>query len=115
MNTYQILDALGVEINRIIATQDFIEQHHAGCFRLVSSPEVTPARPALSKVDVMRRITPAEWHIFTTSPDPVAIYALAVFNATTEVHPLDPLTVSLFDSLEQIGILGAGRAAEILS
>lgn len=72
-------------------------------------------KPFLSKVMIMRRITPTEWALFNASTDPMAVYAFAVFNATGDVDPSDPLTVQLFGALESMGILAAGRAAQILA
>ena len=69
----------------------------------------------LSKVEIMRRITSAEWKALETSAHQDARYALAVFNAAPQVDRNDPLTVQLFGALEAIGILAAGRAAAILA
>jgi hypothetical protein len=68
----------------------------------------------LSKVDIMKRITPSEWQAFQTSTDTTVMYFRDVFANTTQVHRTDPLTLTCFNYLEQAGILASGRTSEIL-
>ena len=83
--------------------------------RELNRAPLASANPILSKVDILRRITSAEWNTLETSTLPDARYALAVFNNAPQVDRNDPLTIALFGKLETIGILAAGRAAEILA
>lgn len=73
--------------------------------------------PVLSKVEVLRRITPTEWAQFNSAAqtNELLAYALAVFNAAPEVDTAAQLTQTLFAGLVQAGILTSTRVAEILA
>lgn len=70
----------------------------------------------LLKADVMRRVSAAEWASLESATDPFSRYLLATFNNLDRpLNPEDPHTVTLFQSLEALGHVAAGRAMEILA
>lgn len=83
----------------------------------------TLARPAphvqkreMFKADIMRRVSASEWASLEAATDPYSRYLLAVFNNIDRpLDPDDPHVVLLFQSLEVLGHVAAGRAAEMLA
>jgi hypothetical protein len=69
----------------------------------------------LTTVEIMRRITPAEWAAFQSSADTNVMYFRAVFDKTKDIHRNDPLTVMGFNMLVSAGILTQARVAEVLA
>lgn len=69
----------------------------------------------LTDIEVMKRITPAEWAAFQTSTNPNIAYYRAIFAKTRTVNRTDPLTVLGFNTLVSEGILTEARVAEVLA
>lgn len=69
----------------------------------------------LAPLDFMRRFTQQERIAIRNLNDPIIEDFMALLNTTPSVHLDDPDTVAAIGYLEQLGILSAGRAAEILA
>jgi hypothetical protein len=69
----------------------------------------------LTPVELMRRLSPAEWAAFQESQNENVKYFRAVFDRTGVIYRSDPLTVQGFQLLVGLGIVSAERADEILS
>jgi hypothetical protein len=68
----------------------------------------------LTRLDIIRRITAAEWDLFCSSTIPEIIRFKAAFDNTDYIYRDDSLTQAGFAGLVAVGILEAGRPAEIL-
>jgi hypothetical protein len=68
----------------------------------------------LTRLDIIRRITAAEWDLFCSSTIPDIIRFKAAFDNTDYIYRNDPLTQAGFAGLVAVGILATGRPAEIL-
>jgi hypothetical protein len=69
----------------------------------------------LTDIDVMRRLTPAEWDAFQTSTDITIAYLRSVFLKAKVVYRTDPLTIDGFAALVSAGILTQARVDEVLA
>lgn len=69
----------------------------------------------LTPVEIMRRLTPQEWHLFQSSIDLTVAYFREVFNKTTQIYRNDPLTQAGFKALVDVGVLTTERVSEVLS
>lgn len=69
----------------------------------------------LSRLDFLRRFTPQERIAARASNDPIIVDFMDLLAAVSSVQLDDPDTVAAIGYLEQLGILAAGRAAEILA
>ena len=77
--------------------------------------EATNFEIPLTDVEIMRRLTPAEWAEFQGSTDTNISYFRAVFAKTRQIYRTDPLTIAGFDALVAAGLLTADRVAEVLA
>lgn len=68
----------------------------------------------LTRLDIIRRITAAEWDAFCSSTIPDIIRFKAAFDNTDYIYRGDSLTQAGFAGLVAVGILAPGRPAEIL-
>ena len=83
----------------------------------------TPAPRRVTKLDYMQRFTDTEMAgIYSAAKSSIAVEVwLAKFNATTpepdgtSMNLDDPRTIGGLQALEAAGLIGVGRAAEILS
>lgn len=121
---YEILDAQGKVANVIIATPGFVAQHYAGSYREVVDAQVA-ANPDVI-VSTTQPITKLEFLSLFTDEEIGDILdgaktnkKLAVFVKKLElagdVLLSDPRTINAINALEAGPILGAGRAARIIS
>lgn len=69
----------------------------------------------LTAIEIMRRLTPAEWSAFQTSTDETILYCRAAFDKAGPIYREDPLTQAVFAALVAAGILSAERVAEVLA
>lgn len=69
----------------------------------------------LTPVEIMRRLTPAEWAAFQSHSDATIAYFRAIFDKVSSIYRADPLTQAGFNALVQAGILDAARVAEVLA
>jgi hypothetical protein len=108
----------------IIADLSFVEAHYPGDYtEIVEPPAPMPTVRRLSKLAYMNRFTDAELAgIYGAAKTVVSVEVwLAKFNATTpeadgtSIDLDDPRTVAGLQGMEAAGLLGAGRAAEILA
>lgn len=75
-----------------------------------------PLKRQFLKADVLRRVSAAEWGSLESATDIYSRYLLATFNNLDRpLDPDDPHVQVLFQSLEALGHIAAGRAAEILA
>jgi hypothetical protein len=117
MATYKIISSGNV----IVADQDFVDAHYPGNWELV--PDVAPIETErnISGVAYLRRFTQSERITIraAAAQSPVLDDYLKLMDATIAqggvINLLDPDTISALSMLESVGILGAGRAAEILA
>ena len=83
----------------------------------------TPAKRRVTKLDYMQRFTDAEMAgIYSAAKSSIAVEVwLAKFNATTpepdgtSMDLDDPRTIGGLQALEAAGLIGVGRAAEMLA
>ena len=108
----------------IVADLAFVEAHYPGDFtEIVEPPAPVPSVRRLSKLEYMNRFTDTELAgIYAAAKTVVAVEVwLAKFNATTpepdgtSIDLDDPRTIEGLQGMEVAGLLGAGRAAEILA
>jgi hypothetical protein len=76
--------------------------------------EATNFEIPLTPVEVMRRLSPAEWVAFQASTDANIVYFREVFNKTTQIYRNDPLTQAGLQALVIAGILASERVGEVL-
>ena len=103
--------------NVIRATAAFMETHHAGDYELlVETSQPINHKRVLTRLAFRNRFTPAE---------KVALYTAAASNVQIKIYLDDlaaatfidverPETIAGVQALETAGVIGAGRAAEIL-
>lgn len=79
--------------------------------------DLKPADRILTKLQYMNRFTDTELAtIYTVAKTNVAVEIwLEKFKLSSEINLDDPRTVGGVQALEQFGLIGTGRAAEILS
>lgn len=82
--------------------------------RNVALAEANNFEIPLTRLDIIRRITAAEWDAFCSSTIPDIIRFKAAFDNTDYIYRNDELTQAGFAGLVAVGILTAGRPAEIL-
>ena len=113
---YNIVDDKGAVINTIIAEKTFMDANYPG--RYVAVPEVAlpVIRAPLSVLDFRNRFTHAEKvAIYTAAQSSVEMQVwLADLAAASEVNLSHDLTISGVNRLETAGLIGVGRAAQIL-
>lgn len=125
----EILDAHGAVVNTILADEAFAEQHHPGAWRVAEEQlDLTSATPRrVSVLAFRRRFTMAEraaieWAAVDRSDQPeaqrqqaAALRAILADQAAASFIDLDDEdTMEGVQSLEAMGLIGAGRAAQIL-
>lgn len=75
----------------------------------------TPVAPALSRADFLDRFTDAELEAIVGSNSNTVKVFVARLQMADAVDPGRAPVVAALNKLEQVGILAAGRAAEILA
>jgi hypothetical protein len=105
--------------NVILAEQDFIDAVHPGDYTLLPddpSP-VAPSIRTLTKLEYMNRFTDDELAaIYTAAKAVVQVEIwLEKFKLAQEINLDDASTVSGLQAMEAAGLIGTGRAAEILA
>lgn len=125
---YEILNEEGGFANRIEADQAFVEQHYPERWRLIDSPPAPEVRPRhVTKLAFRNRFTVAEKVAIDLASidNPAGDMAARQQSAAVRVSLADAAAASYIDLarddtragvllLEGAGVLGAGRAAEIL-
>lgn len=110
--------------NVIVANQDFMDACHFGDYEpIIDAERPLAAARRLTKLDYMNRFNDDELAaIYAAAKAVPAIEVwLAKFNAATPgadgtaIDLDDPRTVAGVQALEGAGLIGAGRAAEILA
>lgn len=84
-------------------------------FDVVVLPTTPVAPLIISKNDFMDRFTNTELATMLTSANPVVLIVLKRFDATTEIDLHSARVIAAAGALEQLGIIAAGRAAQILA
>lgn len=69
----------------------------------------------VTKLAYLRRFTQAERIAVNGSADPIVQDFMTMLNMAEEIVLIDPDTVAGTNYLEQLGLIGEGRAAEILA
>lgn len=126
----EILDGAGAVINTIAAGIDFAEAHFPGAWRVSDEqdmPATAPVFTRLTKLGFRSRFTQAEKTAIELASldDPSAPMAqrqqaadirvyLADVAAATYIDPQHPETRDGVQALEAAGLLGTGRALQIL-
>ena len=112
MARYKILSTGNV----IVADQAFVEVHYPNDYELL--PEVVSTIKApITKLEYMNRFTDAELAgIYTAAKAVIQIEIwLEKFKLATEIDLTDSRTIAGVQALEAAGLIGEGRAAEILA
>lgn len=83
---------------------------------IITIPQVGNATP-WTKKEFLLKFTPAEYAAIksATSVNSDLDYYWTLFNVAEEVLKTDPVTIAGINLLEQSGLIGAGRATEILA
>ncbi len=83
----------------------------------ICSFDLKPFDRVLTKLEYMNRFTDAELAtIYTIAKSNVSVEIwLEKFKLSTEIHLDDPRTIAGVQALEQFGLIGPGRALEILT
>ena len=104
--------------NMIVADESFVEAHYPNDYVIIPEPEAlaTPKDP-ISVLAFRSRFTDAEKvAIYTAARQAVEVQIwLDDLMAASEVLTDDPRTMGGVQALEAAGMIGAGRAAEILA
>jgi hypothetical protein len=69
----------------------------------------------LTDLEIMRRLTPAEWASFLSSTDETIAYFRSIFLKVKVIYRNDPLTIAGFEALVTNGILTQARVIEVLA
>jgi hypothetical protein len=114
---YEILNDAGDVVNTIVASEEFVEQHHPGRYRLVGPEPVPYLPPIITKAAFRFRLTDAEYAgILAAAKTDVEVQAwLETFNMVTEIELTHDRTVSGVGTLVTKGLLTQGRADVVLS
>ena len=100
----------------IIADQAFIDQHHPDA-TLLPEQQAVERKTILTHREFLKRLTPAEFKgIRQTAKNNADIDMwMYLFEQSQEVDLTDADTIAGIYALESAGLIGVGRAAEILS
>lgn len=116
---YEILNEQGEAINTIIADADFVERHYQGKFRELPEDPVQPGpvKTQITKLEYMNRFTDTELAgIYTAAKNVIQVEVwLEKFKLATDISLADQRTIAGLQALEAVGLLDAGRAADILT
>lgn len=113
---YDVLDAAGAVINRIILEDAHAWSPPPGHTIRKTVPVVTVAPMApFSKLAFLRRFTTAERIAIRAHDEPVTKDFLYLLDLAEEVDVRDQDTRAWVNYLETCGVLAPGRAAEILA
>ena len=112
MPTYKIISTG----NTILAEQEFMDAVHAGDYELVPEVVAPTPKPQLTKLEYMNRFHDDELAaIYTAAKSVVQVEVwLEKFKLAEFVSLDDPRTLAGLQALEAAGLLGAGRANEIV-
>lgn len=102
----------------IVADLAFVETHYANDFvEIVEDVQVTPSKRTLTKLEYMNRFTDVELAaIYTAAKAVVQVEIwLEKFKLAQEISLDDVSTVGGLQAMEAAGLIGTGRAAEILA
>lgn len=112
---YEILDDNGNVINTIIADLQFVEVNYPGQFREV--PELPQRIVQLTKLEFLNRFTDEELANILETAKTNSLIAVWIkkLELAGDIRLDDQRTIDGVGGLEQLGILAAGRAAQILA
>lgn len=112
MATYKLADG-----NTVLADQSFIDENHPGAVLIPDASQADARQTILSRLHFMNRFTDAEMAgIYTAAKSSVQVEIwLEKFRLASEINLDDPRTVAGVQALEAAGMIGAGRAEEILA
>lgn len=114
VNLYTYLASTGMDIDAVLATR--VSNINAEIDRRAAElAEANNFEIPLTRLDIIRRITPSEWDSFCFSTIPEIKLFKAAFDTTDYIYRNDPLTQAGFAGLVAVGILAPGRPAEILA
>jgi hypothetical protein len=115
---FKILNEHGETVNTIVADLDFVQANYP-FFESIGDVTIvqTAVNTTISCVGFLKRFTSIERHeILITARSEVLIEDfLMLVNNATHIDLADPLTISAVNTLEQFGLIGVGRAIEILT
>lgn len=100
------------------APTEFVEYPFAQFNHILQKPEtVAPAERTITKVAYLRRFTTDERVGIRTAAKTSAVLEdyLALMELAEEVNLDDPDTITAVQMLESVGLIAAGRAAEVLA
>lgn len=113
---FEILDDEGNVINTIIASLEFVEANYPNHYRQVEQTAVQQPKRHLTKLEFLDRFTDVELAGILDAAKVSTLIAVWVkkLDVATEIHLYDERTIYGVNALETAGLLGQGRAAEIL-
>ncbi len=102
--------------NTILADQSFMDAHYPGDYELIVETPVAVVEP-MSVLAFRSRFTDAEKVVIYTAAKTVVEIQIWLDDlmAASDVKTDDPRTITGVQGLEAAGLIGAGRAAEILA
>lgn len=104
--------------NTVVADAAFMDEHHGGDYELLAdAPQATPTKRLLTRLAFRNRFTTNEKIALYTAAESnvhLKVY-LDDVNAATYIDLTLPETIAGVQLLEAAGIIGSGRANEILT
>lgn len=104
--------------NNIVADAEFVEAHHDGDYELQpEAPMASVVRAPISKREFLKRFTPAEYGAIKNAAavNTDVDYFWQQFLLADFISLDDPDISTGLSTMEAAGLLGAGRAAEIVA
>ena len=114
VNLYTYLASADMNIDNVLATR--VANINAEIDRRDAElAEAANFEIPLTRLDIIRRVTPTEWDAFCACTIPDIIRFKAAFDNTDYIYRGDVLTQAGLAGMVAVGILESGRPAEILA
>lgn len=114
---YEILNDAGEVINKIIASEEFVESQYPGHYRLLPPDPIPVPPPIITKLAFRFRLTDQEYvGILAAAKTDVEVMAwVETFNMVTQINLDDPRTASGLEMMVSKSLLTEARKTEILT
>lgn len=114
---YEIFDDSGNIVNRIVASEEFVQEHYPDHYRLAEQQDITPEPNIITKVAFRFRMTDAEYvGVLTAAKTDIEVAAwVETFNMVTQINLDDQRTKDGVANLVSKDLLTQERATKILT